>query len=377
MTIRPITSVSYGKNYNSLTFEGKKEDNSKKNKLSLNPVKKLAVPLAATVIAMSAPYANGKGLYSDTQRDYTVMNISSDDGDEKSSRVGKPLDAKLFDSSKIRVRPFDTDNDPSTAEKLVVEVSTFGENRMGVIESVGTGTVTVTGAYDSRSSELIKFNQSVVDFDNEDINGVLFDKQLHDYVMNFAQNKTNIKNNGAVKIENTVKDVNGSAAVGLNNKLIPHSWLKKAYEYQFNYEKYLGSPVWMTRPLESSDGSKFVIRGYNLDSNTGNYEILTIKKIPESEADVSYCTELEIKGFGLVNGKLYDSALTPTDFQYPTISLLCRGWDSTVTMVDVPIWEVVKQIHFSENGNNADLKVSEQQIQSIIHADGEVETLKQ
>ena len=74
----------------------------------------------------------------------------------------------------------------------------------------------------------------------------------------------------------------------------------------------------------------------------------------------------------LINGQLYDGALEKKDFQYPLVNLYCRGWDSTVSMVDIPVWNVVKQIHFNEPGNNANLKVYTDEVKNIILPDGMV-----
>ena len=213
MTIRPISPVSFSGNYNKLAFEGKKQ-NKEKSTLSFNPAKKLAVPLAATVIAMSNPQAvSAKELYSDINENYIAMNDTNTKyvSQNKSSNIGTPLTSKLFypknSTGTIRVRPFDTDNDPTTAEKLVLDIPSYdGSYDIGEVKSVGSGTLTVTGAYDSRSSKLIQYDQTEVRFDNYDTNSIFFNKELHDYILNFAQNKTNIKNNGAVKINGKYND---------------------------------------------------------------------------------------------------------------------------------------------------------------------------
>ena len=58
MSVRPITPTSYVNNYSNLTFEGKKKKNGNQNLNISRPAShKLAVPLAATVLAMS-PSAN-------------------------------------------------------------------------------------------------------------------------------------------------------------------------------------------------------------------------------------------------------------------------------------------------------------------------------
>ena len=378
MTISPISPVSFSGNYNKVAFEGKKQ-NKEKSTLSLNPAKKLAVPLAATVIAMSNPQAvSAKELYSDINENYIAMNDTNTKyvSQNKSSNIGTPLTSKLFypknSTGTIRVRPFDTDNDPTTAEKLVLDIPSYdGSYDIGEVKSVGSGTLTVTGAYDSRSSKLIQYDQTEVRFDNYDTNSIFFNKELHDYILNFAQNKTNIKNNGAVKIKNVEKDLRGTESFGLQNVPIPHSWLKKASEHQFDYIAHYGFPVVNTPPIKTDNG-EFIIRGYNTDSNKDTFEVLTIYKVADSEADIPYCPELEIKGIGLINGQLYDGALEKKDFQYPLVNLYCRGWDSTVSMVDIPVWNVVKQIHFNEPGNNANLKVYTDEVKNIILPDGMV-----
>ena len=70
--------------------------------------------------------------------------------------------------------------------------------------------------------------------------------------------------------------------------------------------------------------------------------------------------------------KIAKTILEKKDFQYPLVNLYCRGWDSTVSMVDIPVWNVVKQIHFNEPGNNANLKVYTDEVKNIILPDGMV-----
>ena len=54
MTIRPVASVSLVNRYNQLNFEGNKKKNQHQNSNSTNSIShKLAVPLAATILAMS------------------------------------------------------------------------------------------------------------------------------------------------------------------------------------------------------------------------------------------------------------------------------------------------------------------------------------
>ena len=58
MAIAPITSVSFRNNYNQINFDGKKREHGSNS--GMIPMKKLAVPLAATVLAMTPSNVSAK-----------------------------------------------------------------------------------------------------------------------------------------------------------------------------------------------------------------------------------------------------------------------------------------------------------------------------
>ena len=72
MTIRPVASVSLVNRYNQLNFEGnkkKKQPQNNHNGVSNTISHKLAVPLAATIIAMSPMSSTASNRYFDRIED--------------------------------------------------------------------------------------------------------------------------------------------------------------------------------------------------------------------------------------------------------------------------------------------------------------------
>lgn len=116
MAIAPITSVSFKNNYDQINFEGKKGNHG--NNSGLTPMKKLAVPLAATVLAMTPSNVSAK--YNMDAEPVTTEVMAND------TVAYKYLDYEGYDRSypdkKIRIFFLDTDgNLNNESEALMVQ----------------------------------------------------------------------------------------------------------------------------------------------------------------------------------------------------------------------------------------------------------------
>ncbi len=356
MNIQPISSISV-KNYQSnVDFSGRNNDKKKNLHINFNPAKKLAVPLAATVLAINTPVsvksaessANYPGVA--TELAYEAPSVS------RSSANAKVLDLKTFDNYKVSVKPMDTDRNSKTAETLRVEISTPGGIEKGSIQSVGTANLNITGALESEYSELLSYNQTVVKLDSDpDMEYVLFDQDLHDYVMDFAQNKLAVKNNGAVKVKNLDRDMRTVGPYGLDTRLFTDSWLESAKHYQFDYEKKYGEPSWTTDMFEIDNG-RAMLYGYNNDSNEVDAEVITLRYIPDNIVETGKYPVLELKGLTTVKSQLMDMTGNIREIEYPAVELYCRGWNSTVYMVDQKLYDNLMELKGDDVNNNANIK---------------------
>lgn len=126
MAIAPITSVSFRNNYNQINFEGKKGEHG--NNSGMTPMKKLAVPLAATVLAMTPSNVSAK--YNMDAEPVTTEVMAND------TVAYKYMDYEGYDRSypdkKIRIFFLDTDgNLNNDAEALMVQTTeTVHYNRL-------------------------------------------------------------------------------------------------------------------------------------------------------------------------------------------------------------------------------------------------------
>lgn len=116
MAIAPITSVSFKNNYNGVNFEGKKRNSG--NNSGMTPMKKLAVPLAATVLAMTPSNVSAKY---DMDAEPVTTEVMAND-----TVAYKYMDYEGYDRSypdkKIRIFFLDTDgNLNNESEALMVQ----------------------------------------------------------------------------------------------------------------------------------------------------------------------------------------------------------------------------------------------------------------
>jgi hypothetical protein len=90
MTIRPVTSATLVSNLNQLNFEGRKKKNINSHHSTNTVSHKLAVPLAATVLAMSPMVSSGKGIQ------VPLDNVNSIEMVDSNDLNGRKIDEKTF-----------------------------------------------------------------------------------------------------------------------------------------------------------------------------------------------------------------------------------------------------------------------------------------
>ena len=126
MAIAPITSVSFRNNYNQINFDGKKREHGSNS--GMIPMKKLAVPLAATVLAMTPSNVSAK--YNMDAEPITTEVMAND------TIATGYIDYEGYDrrspEKKIRIFFLDTDGNPNNdAEALMVQTKeTIHYNRL-------------------------------------------------------------------------------------------------------------------------------------------------------------------------------------------------------------------------------------------------------
>ena len=137
MTIRPVASVSLVNRYNQLNFEGnkkKKQPQNNHNGVSNTISHKLAVPLAATIIAMSPMSSTASNRYFDRIEDNVELyEINDLENYEQSGRkiintkgyrfekTYQKANGEIYTKNETRLINFvSTDNDDSTFEEINV-----------------------------------------------------------------------------------------------------------------------------------------------------------------------------------------------------------------------------------------------------------------
>ena len=204
MTIRPIMPAILVNKANQLNFEGKKEkqgDTHIENTIS----HKIAVPLAATILAMSAPYNSARAdMYDDFSEDQTEL--VEEKPDKKSIFESENGNLLAAYNVPTKIRPnamthrilfIDTDNNPETVEKIIWRASngvviyeTDIMNGFVVTENTRTDG-TVYNSYKAASKRMVYRKNSEGIYEKEYMTGpqTFYKQGFIDYLMKLTDNK--------------------------------------------------------------------------------------------------------------------------------------------------------------------------------------------
>lgn len=336
MTIRPVSSVSLVKTYNQLNFEGKKKKHSN-NGHSSNPVShKLAVPLAATVLAMS-PMASSSANDIQVPIDNGNSIEMNDSGVEKGRLVGQEtfIDVEspsLYISSTIGL--VNTKDNSKNFDKIMYGVSSMVD--MGGFLKTSSSEKLVTDysdiTYDLISDDGTKglsFNVKSINVDGQ--TRPIFDKEKVAYV------------ESAIKSPNNKADI----AVHKENRSLRHDQISMQNVANYNimkdaipkksYGKLAGSQ-------EVTIGNdKYWLGYYSTDDNMNDAEMVTIKKNDNPE--------LWVRDVTLYNATINPKSSNPLKIKYSLVTL--EGGDRTYALIDDQLANILIQVFNNDQFKNA------------------------
>lgn len=336
MTIRPVSSVSLVKTYNQLNFEGKKKKHSNSGHSS-NPVShKLAVPLAATVLAMS-PMASSSANSIQVPIDNDNSIEMNDSGTQKGRLVGQEtfIDVEspsLYISSTLGL--VNTKDNSKNFDKIMYGVSSMVD--MGGFSETSSSEKPVTDysdiTYDLISDDGTKglsFNVKSINVDGQ--TRPIFDKEKVAYV------------ESAIKSPNNKTDV----AVHKENRSLRHDQISMKNVANYNimkdaipkksYGKLAGSQ-------EVTIGNdKYWLGYYSTDDNMNDAEMVTIKKNDNPE--------LWVRDVTLYNATINPKSSNPLKIKYSLVTL--EGKDRTYALIDDQLANILIQVFNNDQFKNA------------------------
>lgn len=262
MTIRPVASVSLVNRYNQLNFEGNKKKNQHQNSNSTNSIShKLAVPLAATILAMSPMASSASNKYVDRIEDtielYEIENLNNyEQSDRKiikhkaysyEASYQKP-NGEVYKRNEVRVVNFvSTDNNDST----------FEEVNIGVIDDTDKSNPKILKTYDLK--DFCEYNYEIVSSDNSASNNfslqqmfindiekeqnsnftrdVISEKEICKFVRSELESP---RNNSGIKVTTYDRKIRPASSYDLQN-VAPANTMKNAVPCDYSKYKRLGS----------------------------------------------------------------------------------------------------------------------------------------
>lgn len=283
MTIRPVTSATLVSNLNQLNFEGRKKKNSSVSQPISNVSYKLAVPLAATVLAMSpmAKSSANSNLYDVNSEKIEVLapeNNLINEGNiirTKSFVLNRKSAGGVPYTASYDVNFVSNDNDDSNFESIQIlykegnggsskgrlyTVNKFNTYKFGIVSEDGSESnnfaLDEIEAYDTRLGKNTYGNKTYIT-----------DKPICDYIK--SQIKLN-GNNSDVTQNVVVRKIRPSSDLNLQN-VAPKNKIKDAVSIVRNNYKRVGSD-----DIEGANGQYKLI--YYSMPNSNEVDLITLKK---------------------------------------------------------------------------------------------------
>ena len=285
MTIRPVTSAALVSNYNNVAFEGKKKKNPNKNLNITKPVsQKLAVPLAATIIAMSPMGSTSPKAFE--LRDNPRNNITLYQPSQAELNNGDIISSKAFvldkkttggDTYKVRyeVNLINNDDDDNDFETIQIKYRDLSNpNGKGSVYNVRNFTTYKFGIVSEDGSESNNFSlDEIIAYDtkyDKDAYGnyiYLTEKSVCDYV---KSQLNSARNNSGFEKSTVIRKLRPSSDFNLQN-VAPESTMQNASHRDYSDYKCLGY-----EDFEGSNG-KYKMYYYSLP-NSDDIDLVTISK---------------------------------------------------------------------------------------------------
>lgn len=315
MTIRPVTSVNLANSYNQVNFVGKRKnisDNGEPQRITVPH--RLAVPLAATVLAMS-PMANAsavKSEMSDFDSPARIVMVETPNVSEGNETVVASKTFPSYKSLHIVVTPkisLVNTKGGSGFDKIIYTES-YNENgkhtydKDYVISDVTTTKYSLVGDDGVKSKPLTFYDAKVTD-ENAFAPVPLFpnlSKDMMNYILNVLKsdnNNTNINiNNYSVGLRQT--------NMSLQN--VPNGDILKDAQPFEDFGALEGSSSITTK------NGTYTIGFYSKDNNPNDAELITVKK--------EGYPELQVKGVYVNNAYFNKNLANPQDLLYGSVYLL-------------------------------------------------------
>ncbi len=361
MTIRPVASVSLVNRYNQLNFEGNKKKkhpqnnhNGASNKIS----HKLAVPLAATIIAMSPMSETSASARADFDLNNTPDIEMADDvfatqdvpqDVKKSTPVYKTSIASKDRNGKDKEHffRFYSENGDNKINKVTITTGYMskdlsGENQYNVksvsIKEIRPVEYNIIG---DDGVSLGKINIDLMVFGEPSPTPPMSSEENMDFLNKFMNGEIEgFVNDGAIKRgEKISKNLRPGMYGDLQNGNVDTSWLEDGKKYG----QYFGSEI-LSTTVKTENGN-YTLRAYTRDDNVNDFESVTIQKEGEGEFRVAGLT---------VNQITFIDYAFIGEFQLGTIELYKRNSnDKKVRVFDNQLFKTLMQVTNDTRYNNA------------------------
>ena len=305
MAIRPISPISYANGYNKVTFESRKQKRGDEN--YSNPIRqKLAVPLAATIIAINSLSATSKPL---DRIDINEPNkIEMVDGMQQSSRV-------------VASKTFAKEYDPALGSYTpkVKLINTKGGSGFDKIEY--SLVMHDRNNYDSKLGEVVGVNNSKLTIVGDDGSRghTITSKSLK--IKGGVSDELSVKPEQIKYIEDAIKSSDNHGNAKMYNY---NGGIRMTYRELQNVPN--GDILKNAKPAVSSFGKKcaegrldgdngtYMLRAYSPDGSDANVDDITIQK--------NEYPELQVRGIYVENAVFNKNCANEQNLSYGKIALM-------------------------------------------------------
>lgn len=280
MAISPVSAVSFGNKHNNVNFEGRKHRNGEE--YHSTPIReKLAVPLAATVLAMSPMASSAKPLndveFADAHRIEMVNDVASIDEMHDGRVVGSKTFAGVREgnlSYDVKVDLVNTKGGSGYDEIYITHKSPVDTNPLkNKVKGLNKIKLALMSDDGRKGPEFESNAYSYV--------GSSIPFPLRNDVANYLEDALNSPNyHGEAKVKTISKGLRQTFS-SLQNVPNGNKWaqVKQPYDY--------GKPCGSTT-ITGDRGDKYIVTVYSPDGTDANVNTITLKK--------TGCPELEIMG---------------------------------------------------------------------------------
>ena len=341
MSVRPVSLVSFGTNYG-INFSAKKKNNNKPNHIHIdNPVShRLAIPLAATVLAMSPmSSAAGNNRLSDVEDTHRIELVEQNNN-------GRIVDQRRFWIHKNINIHYDVDfintkDGSNNFDKVVVgadkgypgwEVTKVIDNNYTLYSDDGVP----AHKYNLKKMKILEYMGGMKD-DNVDL---IYPQEALNCInnsLNSTKNKSDIRQeNNNVKLYHTVFGLqNGTCANRLKDAVSEGNFGKLAGEQDYE-----------------GDNGIYTIRYYSQDDNMDDAEVVTVQK--------KGFPELRLYSVSINNGIIENGPIENINIRYGAVTLVAGN--KVYNLLDDSLTEMMIAVVRNEACKNAakDIELYEQ-----------------